>query len=250
MNENSNVWKTDEGKYYTEIEEYLGRKRGHPVLLSVKEWYIAKCWHEEGIPISIIKEAIDIVARQKDIQNERISLAYCNSLVMKLWKDYKSVFYSKAVDEKEPEIQFKISEKYVVAHLENLIEQINQIVNNLTEDEQKLKSIFLKVIIKLNKIKEKYIGKKITAIMLEKIESALTKIEKKMLNDLIDSMPSYILDKLLDEAKETMQRYNRVLSDISYKRGLVTYVKKRILEEFKVPKLSIYAEIIKREQIE
>lgn len=250
MSENGSVWKTDEGKYFTEIEEYLGRKRGYPVLLSVKEWYIAKCWYEEGIPLSVIKEAIDMVARQKDIHRERIPLAYCNSVVMRLWADYKSVFYSRAVNEKGQNNQLKITESYVITHLESAIEQLNAIVDTLTEDEQKLKAIFLKVIIKLNKIKERHIGKKITAIMLEKLESALAKMEKKMLNDLIDNMPSNILDKLLDEAKEAMQRYNRALSDISYKRGLETYVKKRLFEEFKVPKLSIYAEIMRREKIE
>ncbi len=237
MNEGTEIWKTEEGKYYAQIEEYLGRKRGYPLILSVKEWYIAKCWFEEGIPISIVKEAIDKIAQIKDIRTERISLAYCNNLVIKLWKDYKKVFSMKVMESDEKEGQLKIDGDYLINHLDEIIINVQQIIKELEEEKKDVLIVFQNVIKGIEKLKERYSNKELTAIRLDKIEQSLFKIEKKMINDLIARLPDNVLEKLLNEAKQIIS-----------KKTIETFVKRRLYEEFKIGRFSIYTKIMKEDK--
>jgi len=252
MNEDeiNEIWKTEEGKYYSEIEEYLGRKRGYPVILTVKEWYIAKEWFDEGIPISVVKEAIDSVSRRKDMQNERISLAYCSNEVLRKWKDYKSIFSSKALRESDDKDKIEVDERYVVNHIDGLIENIEAIINNLSEKEEVLKVVFGKILISLRKMRNKYLGKAVKANTLEKLEQSLVRLESRMINSLVDNLPADILDKLLKESKEAILKYERALSDISYRKALETFVRKRLFDQFGIKRFSIYLQIMKKDSDE
>ncbi|HEX2060640.1 MAG TPA: hypothetical protein VHK90_07855, partial [Thermoanaerobaculia bacterium] len=79
-------------EYFTEIESHFAHRRGTPFVLSSKDWVLMKTWHDEGIPLPIVIEAIDSVfdkaaERQKMVN----SLRYCRHAVKELWNDRREL---------------------------------------------------------------------------------------------------------------------------------------------------------------
>jgi hypothetical protein len=78
--------------YFTEIESHFAAKRGTPFLLNAKDWALMKEWHEAGVPLPIVIEAIDSVfekaAERKKIVN---SIHYCRHAVKELWDERREL---------------------------------------------------------------------------------------------------------------------------------------------------------------
>src|SRR5438309_3493116 len=86
-------------QYYREIETHFAMRRGTPFILSAKDWVLMKSWHDEGVPLPVVIEAIDSVfdknetsGRQKKIN----SLSYCRHAVKELWKERKEMLVGAA----------------------------------------------------------------------------------------------------------------------------------------------------------
>lgn len=82
----------DTDTYFTEIEAHFAFRRATPFLFSGKDWALMKSWHEAGIPIAIVLEAIDTAfdARERSGRKSPISsLSYCRHAVVDLWEERK-----------------------------------------------------------------------------------------------------------------------------------------------------------------
>src|SRR5437763_2929596 len=67
-------------EYYTEIESHFAARRGTPFVLSAKDWHLMKRWHDDGIPLPIVIEAIDTVFQKNEESGRRKTisgLSYC-----------------------------------------------------------------------------------------------------------------------------------------------------------------------------
>src|SRR5437870_13370302 len=85
--------------YFEEIEGHFAARRGTPFILSAKDWALMKSWHDEGVPLPVVIEAIDTVfeknatsGRQKKIN----SLSYCRHAVKEMWKERKEMLVGAA----------------------------------------------------------------------------------------------------------------------------------------------------------
>ena len=80
--------------YFEEIEGHFAARRGTPFILSAKDWTLMKGWHDEGIPLPVVIEAIDAVF---DKSEKKInSLSYCRHAVKELWKLRKEMLVGAA----------------------------------------------------------------------------------------------------------------------------------------------------------
>jgi len=80
--------------YYTEIESHFALRRGTPFVLSAKDWHLMKRWHDEGIPLPVVIEAIDTVFQRNEESGRRkviSSLSYCRHAVKELWEERKEL---------------------------------------------------------------------------------------------------------------------------------------------------------------
>src|ERR1043166_3403501 len=72
--------------YFAEIESHFASKRGAPFILNAKDWALMKEWHEAGVPLPVVIEAIDSVfekaAERKKVVN---SIHYCRHAVKEVW---------------------------------------------------------------------------------------------------------------------------------------------------------------------
>jgi hypothetical protein len=78
--------------YFTEIESHFAAKRGSPFVLNAKDWALMKEWHEAGVPLPVVIEAIDSVfekaAERKKVVN---SIHYCKHAVKELWDERREL---------------------------------------------------------------------------------------------------------------------------------------------------------------
>ena len=80
--------------YFEEIEGHFAMRRQTPFILSAKDWALMKSWHDEGIPLPVVIEAIDAVF---DKAEKKInSLSYCRHAVKELWKERKEMLVGTA----------------------------------------------------------------------------------------------------------------------------------------------------------
>ncbi|MBI2212450.1 MAG: hypothetical protein HYU52_02295 [Acidobacteria bacterium] len=98
---------TDSDTYFTEIEAHFAHRRGTPFLFSSKDWALMKSWHDEGVPLAIVLEAIDACfdSREKAGRKRTISsLSYCKHAVADIWAERRdqAVGGSGSVPEADP----------------------------------------------------------------------------------------------------------------------------------------------------
>lgn len=80
--------------YFLEIEAHFAARRETPFLFSAKDWALMKQWHDEGIPLPIVIEAIDsCFDKRAQGGRKRVisSLSYCRHAVRELWDDRKDL---------------------------------------------------------------------------------------------------------------------------------------------------------------
>jgi hypothetical protein len=80
--------------YFQAIEEIFVALRGSPLLLSPADWHVARRWHREGIPLDLIRSALqEVFARRKErgAKGKISSLRYCAPAVDAAWEERREL---------------------------------------------------------------------------------------------------------------------------------------------------------------
>ncbi len=94
---------TDPGfAYFRAIEEAFVRLRGAPFLLSPSDWRVASRWHEAGVPLAVVVEAMEELferRRERGATTPVQGLRYCSSAVEELWGERRELDPSQPAEE-------------------------------------------------------------------------------------------------------------------------------------------------------
>jgi len=78
--------------YFTDIEAHFAQRRGTPFVLSAKDWALMKEWHDGGVPLPVVIEAIDSVFDKQDGKGRKVNgLRYCRHAVKELWDERREL---------------------------------------------------------------------------------------------------------------------------------------------------------------
>ena len=80
--------------YFQAIEEIFVHLRGAPLLLSPADWQVARRWHQEGVPLSLIQRALEEVfakRRERGAKGKISSLRYCAPAVEAAWHELREL---------------------------------------------------------------------------------------------------------------------------------------------------------------
>jgi hypothetical protein len=80
--------------YFQAVEEIFVELRGAPLLLSPADWQVARRWHQEGVPLGLVKSALEeVFARRKErgAKGKISSLRYCAPAVEAAWADLREL---------------------------------------------------------------------------------------------------------------------------------------------------------------
>jgi hypothetical protein len=80
--------------WFQAVEEIFVRLRGAPLLLSPADWQVASRWHREGVPLDLVRQALEeVFAKRKERGTKgRInSLRYCAPAVEAAWAELREL---------------------------------------------------------------------------------------------------------------------------------------------------------------
>lgn len=92
-------------EYFQEIEAHFARRRGTPFVVNAKDWALMKKWHEDGVPLPVVIEALDSVFDKQEAKGRKVnSLSYCRHAVKELWDERRELAIGAegAVPEEDP----------------------------------------------------------------------------------------------------------------------------------------------------
>ncbi|HET9229208.1 MAG TPA: hypothetical protein VFR31_21190 [Thermoanaerobaculia bacterium] len=91
--------------YFQAVEEIFVQLRGAPLLLSPEDWRVASRWHQEGVPLDLVRRVLEeVFAKRKERGTKgRInSLRYCAPAVEAAWADLRELTAPGERDEAAP----------------------------------------------------------------------------------------------------------------------------------------------------
>jgi hypothetical protein len=80
--------------YFQAIEEMFVELRGAPLLLSPADWQVARRWHQDGVPLDLVKRTLEeVFAKRKErgAKGKISSLRYCAPAVEASWIDLREL---------------------------------------------------------------------------------------------------------------------------------------------------------------
>jgi hypothetical protein len=80
--------------YFQAVEEIFVELRGSPLLLSPADWQVARRWHQEGVPLELVRSTLgEVFARRKErgAKGKISSLRYCAPAVEAAWADLREL---------------------------------------------------------------------------------------------------------------------------------------------------------------
>src|SRR6185312_2101168 len=80
--------------YFQAVEEIFVELRGAPLLLSPADWQVARRWHQEGVPLDLVRRTLaEVFAKRKErgAKGKISSLRYCAPAVEAAWADLKDL---------------------------------------------------------------------------------------------------------------------------------------------------------------
>lgn len=95
----------DDHAYFQAVEEIFVQLRGAPLLLSPEDWRVASRWHQEGVPLDLVRRVLEeVFAKRKERGTKgRInSLRYCAPAIEAAWADLRELTAPGERDEAAP----------------------------------------------------------------------------------------------------------------------------------------------------
>lgn len=84
----------DDHAYFQAVEEIFVRLRGAPLLLSPADWQVASRWHREGVPLDLVRRALEEVftkRKERGAKGRINSLRYCAPAVEAAWAELREL---------------------------------------------------------------------------------------------------------------------------------------------------------------
>jgi len=229
--------------YFTEIEEYFWKKRGAHLLVSPLDWAIMEAWQKAGVPLEAVLKGIDKAFEsyqrsRRGAGKALKSLAYCADAVLEAAEEQQeaaagsgpkssSAAAAEAFSREEIKTYFaKNMEKLLQAAAKNSA-RLPEMAARLTEIAKSLEAnvTLLGVPGKLD---------------LEDLERRLTILDDKLRAALTSHAPEEMMLKIRREVDGQLAAYRRKMKADQLALIEKQYVQKRLLEEFDLPRLSLF----------
>lgn len=197
--------------YFLEIESHFATRRNTPFILSAKDWVLMKSWHDEGVPLAVVIEAIDQVFEKNETSGRKkviSSLSYCRHAVKEVWNDRK--------------------ELYVGEHAETPESGAEELLTALAADVEPASATIAAKIRELARERS-----------VPKIEEALIELERELLEELTAALPPEELTAIRAEIARSLGDTSR-LDEKTRVRTEEANLRRIIRERTGVPRLTLF----------
>jgi hypothetical protein len=228
--------------YFTEIEEYFWKKRGAHLLVSPLDWAIMETWQKAGIPLEAVLKGIDRAFEsygrsRRGAGKPLKSLAYCTDAILEAVADSQEAsagstpkngrMVAEPLSREELRAYFaknaaqivKAGEKHRAAHPE-LADRFAEIARSVD------------AMLPLLEIPG--------TLDVEDLERRLTVLDEKMQAALTSHASEELMLRIRREVDSQLAMYRRKMKAEQIALVERQYTQKRLLEEFGLPRLSLY----------
>jgi hypothetical protein len=229
--------------YFTEIEEYFWKKRGAHLLVSPLDWAIMEAWQKAGVPLEAALKGIDKAFESyqrsrrgagKPLKN----LAYCTDAVLEAAEEQQEAAAGsvpktagaaagEAFSRDELKTYFAKNLACLKSAAERGLPQLPEMAGRLTEIAESLEASMLLLDTP-------------GMLDLEDLERRLTILDEKIHALLTSYAPEEMLLKIRREVDGQLAMYRRKMKAEQLAMVEKQYFQKRLLEEFGLPRLSLF----------
>jgi hypothetical protein len=228
--------------YFTEIEEYFWKKRGAHLLVSPLDWAIMETWQKAGVPLEAALKGIDSAFEsygrsRRGAGKPLKSLAYCTDAVLDAATEIQESAAGAQPKTKKPapdpfsrdELRafFDRNIKQIASAAEKRKSTQSDVANRLTEFANSLTSI-------------QSLLDAPGSLDLEDLERRLTILDEKVQASLTQFATEDQMLRIRREVDSQLTQYRRKMKAEQIALVERQYIQKRLLEEFGLPRLSLY----------
>jgi hypothetical protein len=230
--------------YFTEIEEQFRRSRSEPVLLSPLDWALIESWKEQGFPLAAVLAGIERSFARfragKRSYRKVNNLAYCSQEVFRAVEEARAAVAQGGASpgaRAQPEAPFSAEE--IARFLTRSADAVESASRRAREAGQQV-------------LAEELAG--IAASLqafsvpapaqpygdLEGLERNLTVLEEKLTASLLRATAVELLAGFRAEVDRGLMPYRRKMANAEVESLERRFLKNRLLEHYKIPRLSLF----------
>ena len=227
--------------YFTEIEDHFQRRRGTLLLLSPLDWALMETWKEAGIPLEAVLRGIDATFDKWERRPSRTrkvnALAFCAQEVLASAEELREAAIGAPAGPSRAgaKHQAALDPSEVAEFLTRNAQQLEQgLFPGATSQLAKETAATLRTLADLLSAGSNH------QIFIEDLERRLTVAEERLFASLLAATPDEAVLKVRTEADRDLAPYRSKMSTPQIDRLYTQYVHKRLLEQYKVPRLSLF----------
>jgi hypothetical protein len=229
--------------YFTEIETYFCKKRGAHLLVSPLDWAIMDAWRKAGVPLEAVLKGIDNAfesyQRSRRGANKPLkSLAYCTDAVLEAAAEQQEAAAGRTPKTARAAAHQSFSRDELKAYFRKNSQALKRAVEKSVPQRPEMAG-------RLAEIAESLEGSAILldapgTLDLEDLERRLTVLDDKMHAVLTTNATDDAMLRIRREVEGQLAMYRRKMKAEQLSMVEKQYVHKRLLEEFELPRLSLY----------
>ena len=229
--------------YFTEIEEYFWKKRGAHLLVSPLDWAIMEAWQKAGVPLEAALKGIDKAFESyqrsrrgagKPLKN----LAYCTDAVLEAAEEQLEAAAGSVPKTARVAATEAFSREELKAFFAKNVKQLREAAAKTAPQQPEMAARLVAI------------GDSLEASVtlldtpgttdLEDIERRLTILDEKMYAAVTTYSSEEMMLRIRREVDGQLAMYRRKMKAEQLAIVEKQYVQKRLLEEFGLPRLSLY----------
>jgi hypothetical protein len=228
--------------YFTEIEEYFWKKRGSHLLVSPLDWAIMETWQKAGVPLELVFKGIDRAFEsygrsRRGAGNLLKSLAYCTDAVLEAAEEAQEAAAGKTTSASRRGSAEPFQREELKQYLSRNMEMILVAVRGHHENPE------------LVRLWEETIGglqacavllESPSSLDLEDLERRLTILDERIHAGLLLHSSDEVMLRIRREMDSALSTYRRKMKAEQLVLVEKQYLQKRLLEEFRIPRLSLF----------
>jgi ribosome-binding protein aMBF1 (putative translation factor) len=228
--------------YFTEIEEYFWKKRGAHLLVSPLDWAIMEAWQKAGVPLEAALKGIDRAFEsyqrsRRGAGKPLKSLAYCTDAVLDT--------AAEAVEAAAGAAPKNGGERTEPFSREELRAYFRRNAAQIIKAREKEQAARPELAARLGEIAQSLESAAALldspgALDLEDLERRLTVLDEKMQAAITSHASEELMLRIRREVDRQLAAYRRKMKAEQLALVEKQYVQKRLLEEFRLPRLSLY----------
>jgi hypothetical protein len=228
--------------YFTEIEEYFWKKRGAHLLVSPLDWAIMETWQKAGVPLDAVLKGIDRAFEsygrsRRGAGKSLKSLAYCTDAILEAVAENQEAAAGRTPQNRRATAE-PFSREELRAYFASNSAQVVKSAQTHGMAHPELAARLIEI--------AQSLGASLTlldtpgTLDVEDLERRLTILDEKIQAALTQHASEVVMLRIRREVDSQLAMYRRKMKAEQLSLVERQYAQKRLLEEFGLPRLSLY----------